>query len=229
MCVREDHTVKGREAVNTLVGLRVAGNDDCGEVLVSGNDFYSSPRISPDGSRLAWLTWNHPNMPWDGTELWQSHIETDGSLVNAECVAGRLDESIFQPEWSPDGVLSFVSDRNGWWNLHRLKAGREIEAVTNLKAELGVPQWAFGLSSYAFATAKQILCAYQVRGMSLLATIDIDALKVEPVDVAYTDISFVRATAGQAVFRAGSPTDPPAIVDLIRHWSIENVAGFKQS
>ena len=214
VCVREDHSVKGSEAVNTLVSLKVAGNNDCGEVLVSGNDFYSTPRISPDGSRLAWLTWNHPNMPWDGTELWQAHIDADGSLVNAECVAGGLNESIFQPEWSPDGPLYFVSDRNGWWNLYRLKAEGEIEAVTTLNAELGVPQWAFGLSSYAFATAQQIICVYQVRGMSRLATIETETLKLEPVDVAYTDMSFVRATPGHAVFRAGSPTDPPAIVRL---------------
>src|SRR6186713_2879382 len=94
VCVREDHTVAGSEAVNTLVSLKTTGNDDCGEVLVSGNDFYSSPRFSPDGSRLAWLTWNHPNMPWDGTELWVAQVQTDGSLINAERVAGGLAESI---------------------------------------------------------------------------------------------------------------------------------------
>ena len=214
VCVREDHTVAGREAVNTLVTLKTTRNDDCGEVLVSGNDFYSSPRFSPDGSKLAWLTWNHPNMPWDGTELWVAQVQTDGSLINAERVAGGLAESVFQPEWSPEGQLYFVSDRSGWWNLHRLQADGTAEPVTNLDAELGAPQWAFGLSNYAFASSEQIVCVYQVLGMSRMAILDTKSLKLEPVDVSYTDMNFVRASAGQAVFRAGSPTDPPAIVRL---------------
>ena len=214
VCVRQDHTVPAREAVNTLASLKTTGNDDCGEVLVSGNDFYSSPRFSPDGSKLAWLSWNHPNMPWDGTELWVADVQADGSLINTERVAGGLDESVFQPEWSPEGQLYFVSDRSGWWNLYRLKSAGKIEPVTNQEAELGVPQWAFGLSNYAFASSEQIVCVYQILGMSRLAIIDTKSLKLEPIDVAYTDMSFVRATAGQAVFRAGSPTDPPAIVRL---------------
>jgi len=80
-------------------------------VLVSGNDFYSSPRLSPDGTHLAWLTWHHPNMPWNGTELWVGEIGADGALLQAERIAGSSDESIFQPEWSPDGILHFVSER----------------------------------------------------------------------------------------------------------------------
>ncbi len=213
ICVREDHTVPGREAVNTLVALSANGNDDCGEVLVAGNDFYSTPRLSPDGSKLAWLTWNHPNMPWDGTELWQAQVAADGSLSEAKLVAGGKDESIFQPQWSPDGVLYFVSDRNGWWNLHRLSEGHVEFSITDLGVELGVPQWAFGLSCYAFASAKQIICIYQVLGMSRFALVDTETLKLEPVDVPYTDLGFVRAAAGQAVFRAGSPTTLPRSSD----------------
>ncbi|MGI8917223.1 MAG: S9 family peptidase, partial [Pyrinomonadaceae bacterium] len=211
LCVREDHTVPGREAVNTLVALNVHGNDDCGEVLVSGNDFYSTPSLSPDGTQLVWLTWNHPNMPWDGTELWQAQVEADGSLSGATLIAGGKDESIFQPQWSLDGLLYFISDRSGWWNLYRVFDGR-VAAVTDLTVEMGVPQWALGLSCYALASAQQIVCVYYVLGMARLAIIDTETLKLEPVDVPYTDLGFVRAAAGRAVFRAGSPTTPPAIV-----------------
>jgi hypothetical protein len=117
ICVCEDHT-DGGEPVNTVVSIDLHKSEDV-QVLVSGSDFYSSPRLSPDNSQLAWLSWNHPNMPWDGTQLWVAQINADGSLGEAECIAGGVNESVFQPEWSPDGVLYFVSDRTGWWNLYR--------------------------------------------------------------------------------------------------------------
>src|SRR5881296_1900709 len=116
--IREDHTLKTPQAINTIVSFDLEKESE-GKILVSGNDFYSTPRPSPDGSKLAWLTWNHPNMPWDGTELWIADVKPDGSLGQAEKIAGGLDESIYQPEWSPDGELYFSSDRTGWWNLHR--------------------------------------------------------------------------------------------------------------
>ena len=207
ICVREDHTVAGREAVNTLVSIGLDGLNDSGQVLVQGNDFYSSPRVSPDGTRLAWLTWNHPQMPWDGTELWTGDFQTDGSLTNTQRIAGSNTESIFQPEWSPDGILYFVSDRNGWWNLYRLRADGEIESVTELNSELGVPQWIFGMSNYAFESADKIICTYYERGMSKLASIDSRTRKLQTIDTNYTDITFLRAAPGQAVFRAGSPSE----------------------
>ena len=111
VCVREDHTAGG-DPENTLAAIPIDGAD-AGTVLVSGSDFYASPRISPDGSRLAWLKWDRPNMPWDGTELWEAGINPDGSLDQAVLVAGGLEESIFQPEWSPGGTLYFASDRTG--------------------------------------------------------------------------------------------------------------------
>jgi dipeptidyl aminopeptidase/acylaminoacyl peptidase len=214
ICVREDHTLAEREAANTLVSLRLDRNADCGNVLVSGNDFYSSPRISPGGSHLAWLTWNHPNMPWNGTELWVGEFKADGSLGRAERVAGGIRESIFQPEWSSDGLLYFVSDLNGWWNLYRLEREGRIESVCEMEAEFGTPQWIFGTSSYAFESAERIVCTYIEGGISRLATINTTTRELEMIETSYSDIGFVRATPGQVVFRAGSPTEPPAIVRL---------------
>ena len=211
--VREDHVTPDREAVNTIVSIPLEGGEDPGTVLVAGNDFYSSPRLSPDGFRLAWLTWKHPNMPWDESELWVADLLADGSLGETRLVAGGIGESIFQPEWSPDGVLYFSSDRNGWWNLYRLARGT-VEIVCEKDAEFGVPQWVFGLSTYAFASAEQIVCTYSERGISKLATIDTRTLKLEAIKTDYTDISYVRAALGRAVFRAGSPTEPPSIVKL---------------
>jgi hypothetical protein len=167
ICVREDHTGEG-EAVNTIVSLDPGGDDAGGQVLISGNDFYSSPRLSPDGSRLAWLTWNHPNLPWDNVELWVAEVAADGALDEAQRVAGEAGESIFQPEWSPGGVLYFVSDRSNWWNLYRWQAG-EVEPVVEMEAEFGRPQWVFGMRMYAFGSAGRIICTYTQGGVSHLA------------------------------------------------------------
>ena len=212
ICVREDHTTGASEAVNSIVGVSLQPNEDFGMVLVEGNDFYSSPRLSPDGTQLAWLTWNHPNMPWDGCELWIGEFGEDGKLASTRWVAGGAHESIFQPEWSPDGVLYFASDRSGWWNLERITANGGIENVYQQKGELGMPQWVFGMSSYGFASAETIVCSHIEQGVSTFALVDIGTGKATSVDCPYTDIQYLRAANGQAVFRGGAPTDVVSIV-----------------
>ena len=210
--VREDHLEQDREAVNVLAGLPLDGG--AAQVLISGNDFYSSPRLSPNGSRLAWLTWNHPNMPWDGCEFWAGDIAIDGTITNQQLVAGGLRESIFQPEWSPDGTLYFVSDRSGWWNLYRAAADASVECVCKMQAEFGAPQWIFGLSTYAFESADRIVCAFAERGLWRLGTIDTRTKTLQRIDGPYTDVSYVCAAPGRAVFRAGSPQDPFSIIEM---------------
>ena len=212
ICVREDHTRAGDEPVNSIVSVSTQPGDDHGVVLVEGNDFYSTPRLSPDGTQLAWLTWNHPNMPWDGCELWVGEFGEDGKLASTRWVAGGAAESIFQPEWSPDGVLYFSSDRSGWWNLERITPDGGIENVCQSKAELGMPQWVFAMSSYAFASAETLVCSHIAQGVSTLEIVDVQTGKSTQVDCPYTDIQFIRAANGQAVFRGGSPTDVAAIV-----------------
>ena len=211
ICVREDHRQAAREAQNTIAAVSL--NGDAEAVLVSGNDFYSSPQVSPDGSRLAWLTWNHPNMPWDGCELWTGEITADGSIQNHKLIAGGSRESIFQPQWSPDGVLHFVSDRTGWWNIYRGAIGG-VECLHAITAEFALPQWVFGLATYAFASAEIIVCAFAEQGIWKLGTINTRTRQFDRIDTPFTDIDFVRATAGRAVFRAGSPSQPFSIVEM---------------
>jgi dipeptidyl aminopeptidase/acylaminoacyl peptidase len=215
LCVREDHTDPGREAINTLVSLDLGANDG-GRALVSGGDFYAAPRLSPDGTRLAWLTWNHPNMPWDGTELWIAQVAADGSLRDAELVVGGRGESVLQPEWSPDGVLHFISDRTGWWNLYRWHQGH-VEPLVEMEAEFGRPQWRFGMSQYGFDSAGRIICAYCQGGIWHLALLDITSRRLEPIKTPFTDIRGVHVAAGRVVFEAASPTEPSAIVQLDLH------------
>jgi dipeptidyl aminopeptidase/acylaminoacyl peptidase len=151
-------------------------------------------------------------MPWDGCELWVGEFGEDGKLASTRWVAGGAAESIFQPEWSPDGVLYFASDRSGWWNLERISPDGGIENVYQSKAELGMPQWLFGMSSYAFPSAETIVCSHIDQGVSTLAVVDARTGKATPVDCPYTDIQYLRGANGIAVFRGGSPTDVVSIV-----------------
>jgi dipeptidyl aminopeptidase/acylaminoacyl peptidase len=161
-------------------------------------------------------------MPWDGTELWVAPIQADGLLGEPRLVAGGVDESVFQPEWSPDGALYFVSDRTNWWNLYRwhppfTKEGAgngDIEPLFEMTAEFGLPQWVFGMSTYGFESANRIICTFTREGIWQLASLDLQTKQLEAILTPYTDISSLHAAKGRAVFIAGSATEPTAIVQM---------------
>ncbi len=213
ICVREDHTGKG-EAVNTIVAVPLNGNEEQA-ILVSGYDFFSSPRLSPDGKHLAWICWNHPNMPWDGTELWVGEVQDDGSLGETCKVAGGLAESVVQPQWSPDGRLYFVSDRTNWWNLYRWQGKQsEVEPLCPMAAEFGSPHWVFGISDYAFESSDRLVCIYGKAGISYLAILDTQTKQLDTLETPYTDLAGIHAAPGKAIFHASSAMEPTAIVQL---------------
>src|ERR687893_381113 len=211
VAVRENHTNVEREPINELVGIGLENGEE--RVLASGNDFYSSPRVSPDGRRLAWLTWNHPNMPWDGTELWSCELDDDGSPERIERVAGGPEESVFQPEWSPDGTLHFVSDRTGWWNLYRASGGA-VEPLCPMEAEFGLPQWAFGMSTYAYLSPTRIACILIQRGVYRLGILDTETRELVEIETPYSVFGSLGAGSGNILFKAGSSTDSDRIVCL---------------
>jgi dipeptidyl aminopeptidase/acylaminoacyl peptidase len=211
LCIREDHGAGG-EPVNTIVSIDPAGGREP-RVLLSGQDFYASPRLSPDGRQLAWLSWNHPDMPWDGTELWLADLGPDGLPANPRCVAGDREESVFQPQFAPDGTLYFVSDRNNWWNLYRLRQGF-VEALAPMEAEFGMPQWIFGMSTYGFGSERRLVCSFNRAGAWHLAVLDTDTLRLEEIETPFSDISHVVAGHGAAVFVGASPSLPASIVRL---------------
>jgi|GEM_PF-2420 len=211
ICIRERHLDDGA-VVNEIVSLPTAGSDTPA-VIATGYDFYSNPRISPDGKQLAWLCWNHPLMPWDGTELWVAPLETDASLGPARQVAGGPHESIFQPEWSPQGILHFVSDCSNWWNLYRELDG-QIEALAPMAAEFGRPQWVFGISCYTFLRNGHIACIYEQGGFDHLGIIEPTKASVTPIPCAFTSLSSLR-TDGAALWLIGaSPTQGPTVLRI---------------
>ncbi|MFZ1087751.1 MAG: prolyl oligopeptidase family serine peptidase, partial [Xanthobacteraceae bacterium] len=217
--VREDHT-GGGEPVNAIVAVDLARpGADPGCVLAGGHDFFSSPRLSPDGTSLLWLAWDHPNMPWNGTTLYMAYmaqIGDSGALGEPHVVAGGKEESIFQPEWSPDGAgLVFVSDRSGWWNLYRFDlASRTSRPLLPMEAEFGLPQWMFGMSSYAFAGGNRIVCAYSQSGLRRLALLDLTSKAPTLIETPFSEFGSVRADGDHVVFRAGAPNHPTSIVAL---------------
>lgn len=214
VCIREAHLTPGEEAANSLVSIHLDGNGEIGDTLAAGNDFYAAPNLSPDGKQLAWITWQHPRMPWDGTELWVGELNAAGTAVTKPTlVAGGEGESIFQPQWSPDGLLYFVSDRSNWWNIYRWRNGK-VEPVCPLDAEFGKPQWVFRMSTYGFADARTIITAYTQHGIWRLARLDVNSGQLTNFDLPFTSIDYVQVGKGFAAFLGGSATRPSAIVRL---------------
>jgi dipeptidyl aminopeptidase/acylaminoacyl peptidase len=214
--VREDHSAEG-EPVNTIVAVDLGKpGAEPGRVLIAGHDFFCSPRLSPDARRLVWLTWDHPHMPWNGTMLYLADIDDTGAIGTPAPITGGKEESIFQPEWSPDGrAIMFVSDRTGWWNLYRFDlASRTTAPLTPMAAEFGLPQWSLGASTYAFADADRIVCAYSKAGLSRLAVLDLATGNLAPFETPFTEFGSVRADGERVVFRAGAPDHPASIVAL---------------
>lgn len=210
ICVMEDHRQTG-EAINAIATIPLTGGMP--KILVSGNDFYSSPRLSPDGTELAWITWNHPQMPWDGTELWLAKVIEDGSLSRPRRLVGNVKESVCQPRWSPSGTLHFISDATGWWNLYRWE-GERGEPLFPMEAEFAGPQWSFGQSSYGFEDNTTILCTYIYEGKTRLARLDTMARAMDEISIPYCGIGSLQIGKGFATFLAASTTAPSAVVRL---------------
>ena len=215
IAIREDHSVPDQEPSNTIVSITLeeTSQGTSGQILVQGHDFYSSPRLSPDGRQLAWLAWNHPNMPWDGSELWIADLATNGAVKHAKSIAGGPEESIFQPEWSPAGTLYFISDRTGWWNLYRILQD-QVDAIFPMDAEFGLPQWNFGLSTYGFHTPSALTCLYTKNGSWHLATLHVDSKRLSVFDLPYPDLCDLHVFDQHAYCIASSPNQSHRIIQI---------------
>ena len=209
-CVREHHPPEGRGAVdvrNEVVRL-AANRPSAPEVLVSGPDFVSDPRWSPDGERLCWLEWNHPNMPWDGTTLRVRELASGEETV----VAGGERESVSEPRWQADGSLTFISDRTGWWNLYRSSPGDgAVEPLVEIDAEIGIPQWVFGISRYAVLGDGRVVFARVRDGFDGVAVRLQDGTLAE-LELPFTTIrSLVGAGDSSVVIVGAGPTTEPSV------------------
>ncbi len=208
--VRERHDIS--PVKNELVSIELKTGEV--RVVAEGHDFYSFPRVSPQGHRLCWTCWNHPQMPWDGTELWVADIHRDGSVNAAHKVCGGEHESIYQPAWSPDGVLHFVSDRSGWWNLYSFRDG-VLNALTPTDNDCGIPQWVFGTSSYCFASESDIYFAFFEEGQQQLAHLDVDTGHIEPLELPFREYpGQLQFDSNKLYMQAGGPALPLSVFEV---------------
>jgi dipeptidyl aminopeptidase/acylaminoacyl peptidase len=210
-CVREDHTSSG-EAKNAIVSVPLAGGS-AGTVLYGGSDFVAYPRLSPDGKRLAWIAWNHPNMPWDSTTLYVADLVED-RLEHIEPVAGGPGESVLEPRWDRDGSLYFISDRSDWWNLHRW-TGTTVEPVLTIEAEVAVPLWVLGLANYALTGDGRAVLRYGVKAQDALGVLDLRSGELRKLDLPFNSYSSVTLqSADTALAIAASPVQEAAVVRI---------------
>ena len=232
--VMEEATVKTNDQpTQTLVALDLAGARPP-RILASGSDFYAAPRLSPDGRRLAWISWNYPSMPWEGTELWVADIDPSGALRAPRKIAGKpaeqvdpmlnpvlqrlmrfSDTAIVNPVWSPGGQLYAVSDQvevagDRWANICRAEENA-LTPVTREAAEFAEPVWRLGGASFGFVSEGEIIAAVTRDGTWSLARVDTAAGHVVTIGSPFTSIQHLHVSDGAAVFLAGSFTQPPGI------------------
>ncbi len=218
VCVRERHDDAAAEAVNEVVVLPADGSAEP-VAVASGADFYAAPRLSADGRWLCWLQWDHPRMPWDGTELWVARFD-DGVVHHARRVAGGAEESIVQPEWAPGGRLTFCSDRNNFWTLYHLEVDAEggpvgfPVALPGPEADIGLPAWVFGRSRYGFLPDGRIVAAFGADGHVHLAVIDCVAHTMITTETSLATFEALRVRGERVVGVGGGFLSEPAVVEL---------------
>jgi dipeptidyl aminopeptidase/acylaminoacyl peptidase len=199
--VREDCSVDTHQPTSAIIALDL--HNSAIQLLAQGADFYSNPRLSPCGKQFSFLRWNHPNMPWDGTECVLAQLNPDSEILSSAVIAGGVQESIFQPQWSPAGELFFISDRSNWWNIYRWRDGK-AEAVCVLDAEFATPQWMFGMSTYGFLSSNEIFCCFSQQGFWQPGVIQIDTKVLTAIASDFRDIANIHCHNGSAYFVAAS-------------------------
>ncbi len=233
ICVRETHGASG--VINDLVAVTLwtdggwlsEGSEPV--PLAGGHDFFAAPRVAPDGRRLAWITWDDPDMPWDSTCLWVADLGASKGAVTlgtAKLVAGGPGVSVTQPRWSPGGVLCYLSDRSGWWNVYD-ETSRPLSA---LEAEVGEPDWVFGNSHYTFDSSGRLVATWTTSNGRVIGwEEEPGGGLVEIPGLPYSSFGSLQACGDAVVCVAGSPTLPACVVRVDRDGSQLVLASSRQT
>lgn len=209
IAICETHGDSG--VTNSIVSIDISSGELT--TLEQGDDFYASPRLSAAGNSLCWQTWNHPNMPWDGNQLWLATLGDDGRIKNSAHIAGSENVSTFQPQWSPDDILHYISDDTGWWHLYRHTGDGPAQQLTHENKELGAPQWVFAQSTYAFINSTSIICRYLSHGKAILAMLSLaEQPTLTPIETDWQEFSNIRASGSAVCFIAASNKCFPQLI-----------------
>ncbi len=200
-----------REPENFIAAINIATG--AVSTLKSGADFYAYPRISPDNQQLCWIEWQHPNMPWDSTQLWCAQLTVDGLSDLALIAGGDNNQAIFQPSWSPDNQLHYVSDKNNWWNIYTANG----EPVLSKDAEFATPLWQFGMSTYDFIDANTIGCLWTDQGLWHSGFIDIATGQLSNTESQYSSLAAACCHQGRLYMVAGAAPLANQIVGIERY------------
>lgn len=201
---------EGHEPENALVAIAL--DEGTVTVLATGHDFFACPRLSPDGTHLAYLAWDHPHMPWDAAQLFVSRVGPGGGLEAPLHVAGDATASVFGPTWSPEGRLAFAWERDGFWNLFVHSTGAPLRALTTGRQEYALPLWQLGMSTFGWFDEHTLAAACTEDGQWRLERIDADTGVRTTLSTAFPAVAHLEARDGLAVAVAGGPATPPAIV-----------------
>jgi len=214
ICVREDHTAgsDAEQVKNALVSVKRSG-DDAGTVLFGGSDFVAYPRLSQDGKHLAWVAWDHPNMPWDTTTLYVAELSAEG-LKNVRAVAGGSQESVLEPQWDQDGTLYFISDRKDFWNLYSWREGR-VRPVLTKAAEFATPLWSLGASNYVLTGDGSAVVRYGIDLIDHLAVLDLKRGTLRDIPLPYVGYDSIQLRGkDHAVMIATAADQMPALIEV---------------
>ena len=222
IAICESHDQQHIDPVVTNAIVSIDASTGALSTLQQGGDFYASPRLNASATQLCWQTWNHPNMPWDGNQLWLADIDNSGQLINKKHIAGAEDVSVFQPQWSPDNVLYFISDETGWWHISRYRSDMpsdNIERLTGGEKEFGLPQWVFAQSTYAFINSEKIVCCYRSHGESTLAILSLAGQpELNAIATDWQEFSSITACKDRLCFITASCQAFPQLVSATIDW-----------
>lgn len=205
--VREDHTNE-QDVKNVIVVISLETKKE--KVLIEGEDFYSNPSVNEEGTHFTYLSWSHPSMPWDTTSLWVCELTQKGIVKEKRRIAGKEDESIFQPRWHQND-LYFISDRTGWWNLYRYK-DQMVQPLWEKQAEFGLPQWVFGLSTYDVIDEDHLICTFFEKGKQQIGQWTISQQSFSKFEIPYESFQYVQVEKDLLVCIAASTSEPASVI-----------------
>lgn len=214
-CIRKNDSKKDRFPPTEIV--RISIKNGCVEVLFTGSDFYSNPTISPNGKKIAWLQWNHPNMPWDVTELWVADISLDGSIQNKIMISSEMPQAFYQPTWNEENQLFVCSDRTGYWNIYKVTENK-LENIFAMGVDFGRPMWISGTRCFDFLSKNEMICCYSEKGIWKVGVIHLAEQRLMEVNNSLTCIYNIAAKNNSIAYFGGNPTMPLAVLNSTKEF-----------